>query len=272
MDLRKSENITVYLFTTVSVAAMVYLRPTVMIPAYFFVHILFIALVPVFQLQPTDNAGKFLNSTVIMVLSVCINIGHYHNRVQDYKNQMLIQQMNEQLRNLAITDSLSGLYNRRYLDTTLREWWEACRKNNVPLSVTMLDIDDFKAYNDQYGHDMGDHCIEQVAEVMVAAVEKAGGVCCRYGGEEFIILLSGVSAGEAMQISGGICKTLYARNLPHQKARLSRVTISAGVCCDVPTEELPPEEYLKHADRALYAAKRAGKNRACLDGGESDQI
>lgn len=161
----------------------------------------------------------------------------------------------------AAIDVLTGIPNRRSFSERMLEEFNRSRRDKYPLSVLMCDIDHFKSYNDTYGHQAGDKCLERVAQVIEKETRRPGDFCARYGGEEFIVILPNTNQGGALQVAERIRENVQGMNIPHQESSpVPSVTISAGVAT---TDEhtLSPEELLNHADQSLYRAKERGRNR-----------
>jgi diguanylate cyclase len=166
----------------------------------------------------------------------------------------------ETVRHEALTDSLTGLANRKALDASLREAAEQAREAGQPLSVVLLDIDHFKAFNDKWGHQFGDQVLQLVAEVIVANV-RGQDLVARYGGEEFAVVLPQTDLVGAAAVANNVRKALSAQQIVNKRSqiKMGRVTLSAGVA-GVKAGEAPAVA-VRRADRALYAAKHAGRNR-----------
>lgn len=165
---------------------------------------------------------------------------------------------NEQLRIMATTDRLTGLVNRWEGDKRIREYWASATRHNVPLACMLIDIDGFKVFNDTYGHAMGDSVLRNTAETL-RELSRTDEIVCRWGGEEFLILCPQATIQTAFDGANRLVREIADRPLLYDGGRLC-VTISAGVAerrCDMER----PEEMIKIADDALYAAKKAGKNR-----------
>jgi len=171
------------------------------------------------------------------------------------------QQRANQFQLMSITDPLTGLHNRRYLEARLAEELSRSKRYNYPLSFMMIDIDDFKLYNDLNGHQAGDRALEITAQSLRAALRKVD-VASRYGGEEFSILLPQTSLEEAGVIADRIRRKIMGTSFPHGKTQpLGRVTVSIGLSTFSPSLD-SAEGIVRAADRALYHAKSHGKNRA----------
>lgn len=167
-----------------------------------------------------------------------------------------MQKQNDQLTQEAMTDLLTGLVNRRSVEISMNEWISA----RIPFSLIVLDVDKFKFVNDTYGHLTGDEVLRQVAGILRANV-RPGDVCCRYGGEEFIVMLPRTKTEDAFIVAERIRRTLENSGAP----LAMRVTSSLGIA-HYPTDGLTREELLGQADLALYAAKNKGRNRTVISG------
>jgi len=186
----------------------------------------------------------------------------------DERNFRLVQleRENRKLHKLAQIDGLTQVANRRCFDQTWQTEWERMASHQAFLSVLLLDIDCFKAYNDTYGHQAGDDCLRQVARAIQACARRPSDLVARYGGEEFAILLPKTSEAEAIQIAQGILQHLRGLRLQHRASLLARkvVTVSIGVAGTIPHPNEDPAHLLEAADQALYASKHAGRDRYTL--------
>ncbi len=175
------------------------------------------------------------------------------------------------LHEMVKTDGLTGVNNRNHLEYFLRLEWKRSLDLQVPLSVIMIDIDYFKVYNDTYGHQAGDNCLVQVANILSASVKRSSDFVARYGGEEFIIVLGDCHPDFAAEIAGSIKSSLTDANIPHEGSDVAdRVTLSIGIATQVPDSESSVETLIKRADDALYKAKTQGRNRI-ISGSEVTQ-
>ena len=180
----------------------------------------------------------------------------------------LLEEVVTRLEQSSSTDGLTGLANRRSFDERLsKEFQRSLRinfeKNNeVTLSLIILDVDQFKRFNDNYGHVEGDHCLQKVAHVLANEAKRPGDFVARYGGEEFVILLPETTLEDAFIIAERIRIAVENVHIPHKHSDVSPyVTISLGVASLVTSEQLPVETLIESADHALYQAKAGGRNQ-----------
>lgn len=165
-----------------------------------------------------------------------------------------------ELNRLAATDPLTGVGNRRAFEAGLRDEWSRCARAGEPLSLLMIDVDFFKAYNDQYGHPQGDRCLKAVATCLVENMYRGGDLVARYGGEEFAILLPDTDA--ATQVARRLCDAVAELAIVHAESVVApHVTVSIGVASVWPRDGASPQSLVEAADDALYAAKTAGRNQ-----------
>jgi diguanylate cyclase (GGDEF)-like protein len=173
-----------------------------------------------------------------------------------------LEQANGRLEALSSQDPLTGVANRRVFDDVLEREWRRAQRSGQPLSLLMVDIDSFKAYNDAYGHKQGDECLRQVATALSSTANRAGDLVSRYGGEEFVVVLPATSSSGAKAMAESLRMKVEALGIPHEaSATAPFVTISVGVGTGVPQEDSPSSYVLERADRALYLAKQEGRNR-----------
>jgi diguanylate cyclase (GGDEF)-like protein len=173
---------------------------------------------------------------------------------------------------LANQDGLTGLYNRRYFDRQLATEFARHRRHQLPLGLALIDVDDFKLFNDRYGHQRGDSCLQEVAESLRDGARRPGELAARYGGEEFVVLLPNTTPEALARYGEWLCKRIAALGIAHAAASAApHVTCSVGLCAVLPAEGDTAQAMLHAADMALYRAKRAGRNRAVLAGPEPEQ-
>lgn len=172
-----------------------------------------------------------------------------------------LQEECRRLQELAQTDALTGLYNRRYLLKSLDQEMERTRRTGLPTSLVMLDLDYFKRFNDTHGHQFGDTLLQRVAQIFKDNVRKLD-IPCRYGGDEFALVLPGTRLTQAVRLAERL-KEILAGFREELQGRLAQVTASFGVDAFTGREGLTPETFLQHTDRWLFAAKARGRNIVC---------
>jgi diguanylate cyclase (GGDEF)-like protein len=165
----------------------------------------------------------------------------------------------ERVKQLAYLDGLTGIFNRRFFDLRILEEIERARRYGTGMAIIMVDIDQFKRLNDEFGHLLGDEVLRQVSSLFHRQLRKID-VVCRYGGEEFAILLTQTNAQQAMTIAEKLRRTIEKWQFPGVPRT---VTISAGVAA-FPTHGTTRDEMIRAADTGLYVAKQAGRNHVCL--------
>ncbi len=180
------------------------------------------------------------------------------------RNHLLLKRQTDLLRTLSFIDGLTSIANRRRFDEVLSREWRRCARAQLPLSLIMLDVDQFKPYNDHYGHQAGDECLRVMGGLLAEQVMRPADLVARYGGEEFVCLLPETDEGGAFQVAERLRVTVAERRLPHAVSPIAdHVTVSLGVATARPTVEDTPDRLTQLADSLLYEAKRAGRNRVC---------
>lgn len=172
-----------------------------------------------------------------------------------------LQKANEALLRLSNIDELTAVANRRLFNQTLKQEWSRTMRNRSFLSLIMLDIDHFKAYNDFYGHQQGDACLQAVANALRGALHRPSDLLARYGGEEFAVILPNTPPDGAAVLAETFRSHVEELALPHLLAPEKCVTISVGVASALPARAWTPESLISDADHALYEAKHEGRNR-----------
>jgi diguanylate cyclase (GGDEF)-like protein len=173
-----------------------------------------------------------------------------------------LQEANRALQKLSLHDALTGLANRRHFDETLDVEWRRALRAGEPVSLLLIDVDSFKAFNDTYGHPHGDAVLRTVADTLRAGAQRASDLVARYGGEEFAVLLPGVGREAAQDRAEALRASIESLRIQHQRSVTGPwVTVSAGAATLVPEPGSSPASLVAEADRALYAAKAAGRNR-----------
>ena len=178
------------------------------------------------------------------------------------KNQIDLKKLQENLTQLAITDGLTCISNRRSFDRQLLMEWNRALRVPQSLTVVLLDVDNFKKYNDYYGHPAGDECLKQIAELLTNSCNRNIDFVARYGGEEFAMILPETTS--PLVVMEKLFQTLEVLAIPHAMSEFGQVTISAGISIRVPQHDEDPSVLIREADEALYTAKNQGRNQAAL--------
>lgn len=176
--------------------------------------------------------------------------------------QLELERSNQKLKLLSASDGLTGLANRRCFDETFLKEWKRCGRENESLSLIIVDIDHFKAYNDFYGHIAGDGALKQVAHALDSALKRPVDIACRYGGEEFTIILPDTDSVGAELVARRMRKAVEDAQIKHEASETRGfITISMGLVSTVPSDNLQPTHLLEAADQELYRAKENGRDR-----------
>lgn len=175
--------------------------------------------------------------------------------------QQEMEKLNQELEHLSLYDQLTGLANRRHFDNTLEAQFAWARRHKSPLSLIICDVDFFKIYNDSYGHQQGDDCLAQVGRILQAQTKRPTDLACRYGGEEFTVILPETHAQGARTFAENLRLAVLDQAIPHAGSKVSdRVSLSLGAATYIGQYQRAME-LTKAADRALYKAKENGRNR-----------
>lgn len=289
----------VMLVASLGIVAMVYFDPTptknyyysgillLIMGAFTFVSLRFLYAIS-WALATTlayEAVAIFANGTDVNILvqnsfsiTATIIIGAFSNCLmenylrRDFLNSLLLecenrelQKASHELRRLSISDVLTGLGNRRHFEFMLDQEWMRAMRSETPISLIIFDIDFFKCYNDNYGHQAGDECLRMVAEEIGGFAKRAGDTSARYGGEEFVLLLSDADLDQAAIIAEACRACVETLKITHGHSKVSDVvTVSAGVSTMVPDSGTGRRELVEAADKALYRAKSEGRNRVVL--------
>lgn len=182
-----------------------------------------------------------------------------HQKAEELSQEL--ERANQQLKILATVDGLTQVANRRRFDERLQEEWYRARREKLPLSLIICDIDYFKRYNDYYGHQNGDACLKQVASILQENCQRTEDFVARYGGEEFVIVLAGVTLEQANCLAQRMNNQLQEAAIPHEmNPNCPYVTLSMGIASMVPQPNTTEADLVAQGDRALYEAKKQGRD------------
>lgn len=200
------------------------------------------------------------------LLPLEVSVKHMERHGRDYlicmgRNNSEQLRAAARLQRLSHQDGLTGLYNRRFFDQTLAAEWRKLRRSEQPLGLLMLDVDHFKRYNDTLGHQAGDEALKKLATALSAHLLREGDCACRYGGEEFAVILPGADAAQCVKVCQRLHDAVAKLELAHPGAPSGTLTISIGAASLIPRAEWGPADLIRMADAALYRAKSEGRNR-----------
>ena len=211
------------------------------------------------------NRTYTFSSFLGMSIAYAIDRQHRENYLQNCIIELNKKELTEQaleLERLTQVDALTGLANRRYLDTRLDQQWRFALRHQKPLSIMMVDIDYFKNYNDHFGHVTGDQCLQIIADHLKIVTSRSYELAARYGGEEFLLLFPQIDEQQIESIAEILLQQINELELPHPASTTaSHVTISIGCATIIPNDQDELNLFIRKADDALYQAKLHGRNR-----------
>jgi two-component system chemotaxis family response regulator WspR len=182
-----------------------------------------------------------------------------------HESQRQLVEINLELQRLTNVDGLTGLSNRRHLNECLELQWKIAIREQSKCSILMIDVDNFKRYNDTYGHLAGDDVLKQIAAEIQNTFRRPTDISARFGGEEFMVLLSDTDAESAGRLADGLCKRVANLGIAHSESPpMKRVTVSIGVASTIPQHGESQLTLIALADQALYKAKQLGKNQVLV--------
>jgi len=228
------------------------------------------------NLYTSEDLNLFL--TLASQVAAAIQTAQYYDKLKLYSQTLELQvaertwelqeakekleKVNQELHKMAIQDELTQIANRRYFNQYLEQEWKRCQREQQPLALILGDVDAFKKYNDYYGHQAGDRCLQKVAQVLSSALKRPGDLVARYGGEEFAMILPQTDLTGAQNVAQRIQRQFSLVRIPHEQSELEPfVTMSLGVNAIVPTPQDSLDRFIRHTDKALYHAKTGGRNR-----------
>ena len=196
--------------------------------------------------------------------SGCLTMVTKEMEVEDQlkKTEAALQTANQKLERLVNLDGLTQIRNRRSFERVIQREWKRLRREGGELSLILCDVDDFKAFNDTYGHQAGDDCLRNIANVLNSKIERPADLAARYGGEEFAVILPNTSTKGAFNKAESFRKTIEMLFIPHVNSSTGDyVTVSFGVSTFIPDDNTFPDALISNADEALYKAKESGRNK-----------
>ena len=188
--------------------------------------------------------------------------GNFNGIVGVISNITELKKMQETLKELSVNDELTGIYNKRGIREMGAKGFKEAQRAGSYITVIMIDIDYFKKYNDCYGHQAGDRCLIAVADTIKESCKRPFDIVGRYGGEEFIVILSDTDSEGSALVAERIRKNIYNLKITHEESMIDNcISVSVGLYCEIPNESDSMELFIEKADEKLYNAKKYGRNR-----------
>lgn len=277
LDQLTSGQITVYTVAVIAIAVTPYYKPVNLLIVYLINHGIFIILLPYFQKSHEILQWNYINSTTFLLIAWVISCMRYKKQVDVFSIRKLLQQKNVQLQRvnnelekanqklerISLTDSLTSISNRMAFDKTIRTQWNSCKRYFIPMSLIMIDIDFFKAFNDNYGHQQGDQCLRKVAAALASCMRRSSDMVARYGGEEFAVIVTHMEQEKVLEYAEQLRKSVEQLSITHMYSSVAQcITISLGVHTEVPSEDSSVEKFIRTSDKALYEAKKSRNSTA----------
>lgn len=230
-----------------------------------------------YQLPKDQKSDRRMQQLInVMPLQVAGETGcllQIQDMTATVKRERRLRSHANQLKASSYMDALTGIGNRRKFDETIHEEFHRAVRNHTPLSLIMIDIDYFKAYNDLYGHQNGDTCLTRVAKLLPEVLRQSGDAACRYGGEEFAVILPGTNEPGACLVAERLRLMVESQLIRHDSSKVAKhVTISLGVATFDKSDIEDSQTLIHAADMALYHAKSDGRNRTMCFSMETGQI
>lgn len=272
LDQRSGTGITVFSYICMAAAVFNTLKPwksvVLFVTTYLFLNILTILFqhnTLFFEVPPrlfSISMNSFFVITLAIITSVMLyryRLLHHYNQIMIHKQYNDIYTMNKVLNHLAMTDQLTQLGNRRYLEEKILSLIDKDKITPLTIAGMMIDIDFFKQYNDLYGHQSGDICLQQIAKTILVFAQEYNAFAVRYGGEEFFICLQNCS--NVFEKADILRKEVENLHLTHDGSDIKKITISIGVSETDTIATLQQDKFIQQCDKALYKAKENGRNR-----------
>ena len=286
VDQFSSGQIIVYTVAILAVAVAPLFHPWELPLVYGPPHVLFLLILILSRQTIGHTFANCMNSTTVVIIACVISWMRYQNRLLDFQNKKLIQNKNKdleelnqklaltnqqlevanrKLEKLTQTDSLTGILNRTAFDYAAEIEWKRCRYLKQSMSLIMIDIDYFKAFNDHYGHQAGDECLRRVAVSLSGCTRSDTELVTRYGGEEFAVILPDADQEKAYAIAEWMRSSIEELRIPHEYSSISDyVTISLGIFTLSPADPISLYDSITAADKALYRAKNDKRNQTVV--------
>ena|GEM_PF-2417334 len=219
-----------------------------------------------FLLMRLDEAlllSIYINIIFGNIITFIVSSIGYNTNIENFVGKKIIEKQNQELREMALTDGLTGVYNRRFFDENLNKVIKTMSRSKCNITLMMIDIDFFKKFNDTYGHVKGDECLKLVAKAISMSIKREDDFVARYGGEEFAVVLPNADENAARVVAERLLMNIRRLSIPHESSVAERiVTISIGSATGDAGIHFNRLDYIKQADEMLYESKRNGRNQS----------
>lgn len=281
LDQTSSGTLLSYFIALVGTSVIIYMNPKALIIMFSSIQICFMVLLPIYIPQGQSSFGAYINTTIAVLISCFLGYIIYKNKAVDFSQRKTIEHKNIQLEELndilinsnktldylSKTDGLTGIYNRRMFNNISQCFWSKCKNMDLSLAAIMMDIDFFKEYNDNFGHQAGDECLIKLVDTISNTLKQYSNqndsILARYGGEEFVLLVCNLTCEKTYELSEKIRKNVENLCIKRKyNVVADHITLSLGVYCSCPSNDSSKDitEYVGNADKALYSAKKSGRN------------
>ncbi|GAA0179559.1 GGDEF domain-containing protein [Clostridium sediminicola] len=255
--------IIVYLTFIVGISLVIFIKPYLLLYVYTVIQVLFMSMIYLMEDSKLQIFGHCLNTTIFITIGWFVSRHLYKDRLESFIKRKIIEEKNvelnkanKKLEELSSHDSLTGLYNRRKLNTILDEQWENSINKNIKLFMIMIDIDYFKKFNDTYGHIEGDRCIIEISNILKSFCRENGGFAARYGGDEFCLIFPGIQKNILESKIISLREKVRGLKLYNQLSPIDKyITISLGLYVGMAEKNIDPWSFVINADRDLYNNK-----------------
>lgn len=227
---------------------------------------LFITIITILDqsLKTQSTAQVIMDGWGFIFLSIMFSTILYVDRVQYFKKDLLLKKQNNLLKQHSEVDALTDIFNRRKLDETMESEWQRSSRTKQSIAFLLIDLDNFKKYNDTYGHIEGDMCLRKSAAIMKESLKRSSDMIFRYGGEEFGVILLFTDVNSAEIVAEKIRKNIENSGISHKESDHGHLTVSIGLTASIGNKDEDYHSMYLEADKALYAAKRSGRNKVIV--------
>ena len=261
-DQMGGNSIVVYSYTLPAIAAIALLKPfhSIFVQVFAFVSVNFIVLSTPAGIN--NLYANISNGLTIMFISTIIAISHYYSKYKIFTDKIHVQAEYDYIKKVSLTDTLTNIGNRRYIIQEYEYLTKLPHNKAFPIACFLLDIDDFKKFNDRYGHVVGDRCLFEISQAIDSFSKHDSISVCRYGGEEFLVLLKSCPSELAAIKAEELRSLIKSISFKDDDGMVKHVTVSLGIYVHEETIAISLEDMVRRADKALYVAKANGKDQA----------